>query len=418
MTTPLTYPATIVEPFAASGDKNTIPTAPDATPGHASLDLGFPPITAEKVEYGGVPPSRKDFNGIYNLITQHTAWVAAGGRYKYNSALVTYTGGYQTGAVIVSTDGLTSFRSLIDNNTADPNTPVSIGTSWALDGGALVATSYAGDPNTHVAGYAGTSTKSAPSRVWDTTNKVWWTCTSTGPASGAGRAVWELEATSLNAGFGGTSGGAANVQTLTPAVAMASLIAGRKISFIAGFTNTAALTMNVSGLGAANVFKKSQSGPVACNGGEVVAGVAFTLIYDGTQWQLENPVVTTGTLTVGHIAVFADATGKLADGGPASVAAAPTMLRANTTISKGSFNVDSSGGSFTITLSAAPALDDCVILTDIYGGCPAHPITVSGNGKNFNAVGSGITPSGTFVMNSPDGEWFMFTYNGTEWRVA
>jgi hypothetical protein len=50
-----------------------------------------------------------------------------------------------------------------------------------------------------------------------------------------------------------TSGGAANVQTLTYSVAPASYATGDFYLFKAGFTNTAATTLNINGLGAKTV---------------------------------------------------------------------------------------------------------------------------------------------------------------------
>lgn len=137
MTTPLVKPSTILEPFAIIGAKNAIPQAPNATPGAASLDLGFPPLTMTSIQTGGVPPSGLDFNGILNLITQHSAWLNGGGQYTFDAALSTFVGGYKIGAVVQSDDGLSAYVSLAANNTTNFNsTPSSIGTLWAPWAGA------------------------------------------------------------------------------------------------------------------------------------------------------------------------------------------------------------------------------------------------------------------------------------------
>src|SRR5579885_2646131 len=52
-----------------------------------------------------------------------------------------------------------------------------------------------------------------------------------------------------------TSGGSANAQTLTYGVAPAAYIQGQRYTFVAGFTNTGACTLNVNGLGAKNIFR-------------------------------------------------------------------------------------------------------------------------------------------------------------------
>jgi hypothetical protein len=82
-------------------------------------------------------------------------------------------------------------------------------------------------------------------------------------------------------GFGswcGTSGGAANAQTLTPTPAITAGTGGQVFTFIAGFSNSAATTMNISGLGAQAVTTRAGAALV---GGEIVAGSLYTIINDG-----------------------------------------------------------------------------------------------------------------------------------------
>jgi len=79
--------------------------------------------------------------------------------------------------------------------------------------------------------------------------------------------------------WGGTSGGSANAQTLTPSPAIASYTNGLRIAFLAGSTNSGAMTVNVSGLGAKNVKTKSGANPVS---GDITSGRVYQLIYDGT----------------------------------------------------------------------------------------------------------------------------------------
>ena len=91
--------------------------------------------------------------------------------------------------------------------------------------------------------------------------------------------------------IGGVSAGVANAQTvvtLTPTGF--SLIAGKSVVFIAGFTNTAALTVNANGQGAKNVFVPQLNGaPASTVGGEVQAGQLVQMTYDGTEFVLINP---------------------------------------------------------------------------------------------------------------------------------
>lgn len=82
--------------------------------------------------------------------------------------------------------------------------------------------------------------------------------------------------------WGGTSGNAANAQTITLAPAITSYYTGLVVCWKAGFTNTSALTLNANGLGAKNVF----NGNAACAGGEVIQNNFYAAVYDGTQFQL------------------------------------------------------------------------------------------------------------------------------------
>src|SRR6516164_11807313 len=70
----------------------------------------------------------------------------------------------------------------------------------------------------------------------------------------------------------------------TNSLALTSIAGGASIgaysnymqfSFIAGATNTAAVTAALTGIGGAlNVYKDSNSGPVALTGGEIIASTA------------------------------------------------------------------------------------------------------------------------------------------------
>lgn len=82
--------------------------------------------------------------------------------------------------------------------------------------------------------------------------------------------------------WGGTSGGTANAQTLTPSVALTAYTAGLHVEFVAGSSNTGACTVNISGLGAKNIYRDG----AALLGGEIVSGLLYAMVYDGTQFQL------------------------------------------------------------------------------------------------------------------------------------
>lgn len=140
----LTQPTLLLKPFAQSGDKNTIPsTNTDASnPQLADLTNGFPPITGETPENGGLPPERRDINGLGYLTTTYDYFYQAGGTFTYNATIATAIGGYPEGARLwyVNSSGVACIlRSTIGNNTNNFLTDSSVigevgsGKPWVID---------------------------------------------------------------------------------------------------------------------------------------------------------------------------------------------------------------------------------------------------------------------------------------------
>lgn len=112
------------------------------------------------------------------------------------------------------------------------------------------------------------------------------------------------------ASVGGTSTGTPNAQVVS--ASNFSSVDGQTISFVAGFTNTGATTLN-PGTGVISVLKDTAAGPVGLTGGEIVAGNVVQVIYSsatGTFHLVSYPQgttfasITTGTLTVTGASTF------------------------------------------------------------------------------------------------------------------
>lgn len=136
----LTQPTLLLKPFAENGDKNSIPVEnTDAqNPQLADLTNGFPSITSDDPDDGGLPPERKDFNGLGYLTTTYDYFYQAGGTFTFNPTVSSAIGGYPQGARLWYTDsnGATSvLRSTIGNNTDNFNDGqgTGIGTTWVKD---------------------------------------------------------------------------------------------------------------------------------------------------------------------------------------------------------------------------------------------------------------------------------------------
>ncbi|MCA0278440.1 MAG: hypothetical protein LCH86_20785 [Proteobacteria bacterium] len=91
------------------------------------------------------------------------------------------------------------------------------------------------------------------------------------------------------------AGGSANALTLTPAVAIAAYLDTDVMTLEAAAANTAAATLNVSGVGAKAIRKIVGGADVALVGGDILAGGRYTLSYKASAasgagaWILVNP---------------------------------------------------------------------------------------------------------------------------------
>ncbi|WP_272678466.1 gp53-like domain-containing protein [Providencia sp. PROV137] len=137
-------PKLIVVPFAADGQKDEIPVTrePSMPTQKATWDLGFPPATMLPESAGGLPPIGRDFNGIFNQISEMLVHFAKGGRIKFSESYAEEIGGYQKGAILQSDDETKDYQSLIDANKVNFNTATAaqINAAWKLISTASLAT--------------------------------------------------------------------------------------------------------------------------------------------------------------------------------------------------------------------------------------------------------------------------------------
>jgi hypothetical protein len=86
--------------------------------------------------------------------------------------------------------------------------------------------------------------------------------------------------------IGSVSGTDTITGSLTPA--LTAYAAGQMFYFVAAGDNTGAVTLNINSLGAKNVTK---NGTTALSAAEIKSGQTVAVIYDGTRFQMVNPVV-------------------------------------------------------------------------------------------------------------------------------
>ena len=117
----------------------------------------------------------------------------------------------------------------------------------------------------------------------------------------AGNATSRAQAPTLGqvqdgtARWGGTSGGSANAHTITLTPPITAYAAGQTFRFILGFTNTGNVTLNVNGLGVKSLLSSSTGTNLVP--GQITAGLTAEVVYDGTQFQLINPMGTWATFS-------------------------------------------------------------------------------------------------------------------------
>lgn len=74
--------------------RNVIPDEKPAT-GYASYAEGFPPESQLPLDSGGVAPQRKDFNGLFYLLSSAVRWIEEGGLWSYENSI-----DYAVGAIV------------------------------------------------------------------------------------------------------------------------------------------------------------------------------------------------------------------------------------------------------------------------------------------------------------------------------
>jgi microcystin-dependent protein len=105
-----------------------------------------------------------------------------------------------------------------------------------------------------------------------------------------------------NLGWGGVSGGSPNAQSLT--ASSYTGLDGQTVYFVAGFTNSGPMTLNINGIGSAAVLKDTPSGPIFLTGTEVTAGNVVGVTYRQSTGQF-HLIVNNNYSFAGEVRMFA-----------------------------------------------------------------------------------------------------------------
>lgn len=117
-------PTLLTSPIAENGDKNVIPASTGATTGLLDQEHGFQQINELPLQTGGLPPQRKDFNGVFNLLSGILYMTQRGYTFEYDNTLP-----YVTGCIVIDPlDGKT-YRCINDVPAGSTN-PSTDMTNW------------------------------------------------------------------------------------------------------------------------------------------------------------------------------------------------------------------------------------------------------------------------------------------------
>lgn len=86
--------------------------------------------------------------------------------------------------------------------------------------------------------------------------------------------------------YGGLSTGAANTYAVTLTPPITSYVAGQRVQFKSHLATTGASTLNVNAIGAAPLLQNTTLAATVAN--TIPSGEIIDVIYDGTNWQLQN----------------------------------------------------------------------------------------------------------------------------------
>lgn len=123
--------------IAASGDKQDIPAVQDgAIANRMSFALGFPQITSEDKNSGGLPPRRADINQAFYLLSNNLYEFQNGAFPTFNTSALAYLPGgvgYPLNAILwCASEGRFVRSTKADNADNFISTPTYIGTSWVF----------------------------------------------------------------------------------------------------------------------------------------------------------------------------------------------------------------------------------------------------------------------------------------------
>ena len=234
----------------------------------------------------------------------------------------------------------------------------------------------------------------------------------------SGNTIWQKEtgdaSSTSTLGWGGTSGGTANAQTVS--VSSFAYQNGQTFYFSAGFTNTGGLTLSVNGGAITSVVRDTPTGTVLLTGGEVVAGNIIGVTYDQPtgrfhlvtnnvrQFGLPTSIPASSSMDLNssstHVVTVTGSGSSITTFGAGGASASANTIfyltfTGNNTIVAGANITTPSGGNITVSNGAS--------LTVLYTGSGTWQIlqttTGSGNAGQVFAFAGSACPAGSLAAD-------------------
>lgn len=246
------------------------------------------------------------------------------------------------------------------------------------------------------------------------------TGTPTAPTPASGDSTTKLATTAFVQGAIASSTGfivdtgTVNALVATTSTPPGSLTTGIQVSVMAANTNTGNVTFNFAGFGAIAVRNEgAQIKP-----GQIVAGSIYTVIYDGTQWQLlAAGIDTSATTAQAGIVALAANSDVVAGTDTAKAVTSQGVARA---VQSGGYNYAADSGAANaavVTLTPAPAAYAAGLALEVrMAATNTGATTINVNGLGAKAVqfnGAAVT-AGQLVS----GQIYSMVYDGTNFQVA
>lgn len=118
-------PTLLEMPIARDGAKNSIPSTTSPTTGLLSQQYGWQDINSMPVQQGGKAPSRLDFNGVLNLLSNILFYAQKGWQFEWDSSQA-----YYAGCIVKDTSDGKMYRAI--NDVTSTTAPHADTTNWKV----------------------------------------------------------------------------------------------------------------------------------------------------------------------------------------------------------------------------------------------------------------------------------------------